>query len=265
MSTASDDKRDETPPPDREDGSPTDEKAAGAAEGEGEGETETEEGEPDEAGAAGEGPPEEEGQDAAPAEGEAGEPEPAAARPKGRKKKGEKKASPLRNVLLFVVIVGGLAAAFAFLGQETGGSQASPKWKNGDVIDVSITLVTTDVDDLACANDGEIAGRYCGYEAPRKKYAKAQNARQDANLLQPYTTTEPRLQFLAAGLWTQPALKDKLAKEDWDHPSPRFSVKCKLKVEGKAKSPQVQWKPGEGWHPQPGWYTGSISECKLGG
>ncbi|MEQ9321527.1 MAG: hypothetical protein RIF41_20345, partial [Polyangiaceae bacterium] len=176
-----------------------------------------------------------------------------------------KKGSPTRNVILFVALVGGLAAAFALLGSSGGGDGpvSRPKWKVGETKEVEITLVTTDHKNLACAMKDEIAGKYCAFEAQNKQGSKPSNAREAENLLQPYTTID-RVQFMAAGVWTQPALKAKLDKENWDRPSPRFTVKCKFKVEGTSKNAFVQWKGGEGWHPGSGWYVGSVSDCTLG-
>ena len=69
---------------------------------------------------------------------------------------------------------------------------------------------------------------------------------------------------LAAGIERLNKRQAKLDKENWDRPSPRFTVKCKFKVEGTSKNAFVQWKGGEGWHPGSGWYVGSVSDCTLG-
>lgn len=169
-----------------------------------------------------------------------------------------------RNVIAFSLLVAGLLAAFGLLGTKGGeGGQAQPSWKVGQVANVEITLVSPDFKNLACAMEEEVAGKHCAFAAANKRHEKATGtARDDANLLQPVTTTD-RVQFLVAGLFTQPALKEKLDKENFDSPGPRFAVTCKLTVDGKAKAAQVQWKPGDPWYSGAGWYTGTVSDCAI--
>lgn len=177
------------------------------------------------------------------------------------------KGSPTRNVVLFVALVGGIAAAFALLGSQTGGGipAAAPKWKVGQTVPISITLVTTDYKNLACATKQEVNGLRCAFETQGRVNPKAgADARTNPKLLQPFTTaSEPRMQFLAAGMWTGPDMKQKLDAENWDRPSGRFNVQCQYTVEGQAKAASVQWKAGEGWHPGNGWFMGTLSNCKI--
>jgi len=161
-----------------------------------------------------------------------------------------------KSVLLFFVIVIGLGAGFAILGKETPPQVAKPKWKTGDVVDVEITLVSTDKGDLACASTEEIGGKHCAFEAANKPSPKG--SADDKTLLKPYTTTD-QVNFTAAGLWSDPALAaGKL-------PASRFNVKCKYKVEGTLKSLGVRWRDGEQFFPNSEWWAGSVSNCKLGG
>jgi hypothetical protein len=191
--------------------------------------------------------------------------EPVKGRPAARARRVVKRSPPTRNVIIFILIVGGLAAAFGALGSSGGGAGpvGQPAWKIGEVKDIDITLVTTDHRDLACAMKEEVKGRRCAFEAQNKRAANVGDSRSDSNLLQPYTTVDGNVQLFAAGLWTQPALKAKLDKENWDRPSPRFTVKCKLTVEGRSKTAFAQWKPGEGWNPANGWFVGSVSDCSI--
>jgi hypothetical protein len=179
------------------------------------------------------------------------------------------KRSRIPNILLYALLIGGIALAFAFLGQQDGGGgdePPQPKWKDGDVVDVTITLVTTDWKDLACSSDEVLKDKHCGFDDKRKPHPKGNDVRTDPNVLQPYTTTD-RIQLLAAGMWTTPELKAKLDAEKWDNPSPRFNVDCKLKVEGHMKEAGVRWKPEPdgGWlsGPAKDWYAGSLSDCKI--
>ncbi|WP_437592765.1 hypothetical protein [Sorangium sp. So ce1000] len=186
----------------------------------------------------------------------------AARRPAGKKPGARPRAAAQpqggslgKSMILFLVIIGGLAAAFAYFGQEPAGGTAGPKWKPGDKTQVEVTLVSTDIKDLACWSADEISGRHCGFESPTKGWSKGDA--DDKKLLRPYTTTD-RVQFLAAGLWSESALTaGKL-------PSARFAVKCTYTVEGKMKRPGIRWSSEGAWLDRTDdWYTGILSDCKL--
>jgi hypothetical protein len=161
-----------------------------------------------------------------------------------------------KSMILFVVIIGGLAAGFAILGREEQSGPPKPKWSVGQTVDVEITLVKNDRQDLACASSDEVGGKHCAFEGQNKPWSKGDSA-DDKKLLKPYTTTD-RVQFTAAGVWSEPALApEKL-------PGSRFSVKCKYKVEGMVKNVAVRWESTGQWFPGNEWYAGSVSDCKLG-
>jgi hypothetical protein len=175
---------------------------------------------------------------------------PGASRARGGKNGG----SLGKSVLLFFVIVIGLGLGFAILGREPQ-QEAKPKWKVGETVDVEITLVRSDRQDLACASTEEVSGKHCAFEANAKPWSKG-DASDDKKLLKPYTTTD-RVQFTAAGLWSDPAMApDKL-------PASRFSVKCKYQVEGNLKDVGVRWEQSAQWYSNKDWYVGSVSNCKL--
>lgn len=228
--------------------------AAGADEDEGVGEDEEKDAEP---------PPREE-KKAAPKKpapkGEPGKRPGAPSRGRGpgasRAKVPQAKGGSLgKSMLLFVIIVGGLAAGFAILGREEQMMPAKPKWAVGQSPEVEITLVKNDKQDLACSSPDEVAGLHCAFEANNKPWSKGDNA-DDKKVLRPYTTTE-HIQFTAAGLWSDPALApDKL-------PATRFSVKCKYKVEGNLKTLGVRWEQTGQWFANGDWYAGSVSDCKI--
>jgi hypothetical protein len=160
-----------------------------------------------------------------------------------------------KTLILFVLIVGGLAAAFAVLGRE---ESSAPKWTVGQTIELDITLVPSDGGNLACAAAEEVAGKHCAFEAAGKPWSKG-DTKDDKTLLRPYMTTN-NLPFFAAGLWTNPALSaSALPKDD-----ARFTAHCKYTVEGSIKKAQVRWRPDGQWldwnEPR---HTGSISDCKL--
>jgi hypothetical protein len=172
-----------------------------------------------------------------------------------RARAGQGSGSLGKSVMLFFIIVIGLGAGFAILGREPPVTADRPKWKVGDTVDVEITLVKTDRQDLACASAEEVAGKHCTFEATAKPWSKG-DVSDDKKILKPYTTTD-RVQFTAAGLWSDPALTpDKL-------PGARFSVKCKYKVEGTLKDLGVRWNPTDQWYSNKDWYAGSVSSCSL--
>jgi hypothetical protein len=162
--------------------------------------------------------------------------------------------SMVKTMILFLIILGGLGAAFFLLSPQDGASVPAPKWNTGQTVDVEITLVHTDAKDLACASTEEIAGRKCEFETQAKPRPKAEGDEADRKLLKPYTTTD-RVQFLAAGIWSDPGLKGKL-------PASRFSVKCKYTVEGKIKKPGIRWST-DWYDPGGDWYAGVVSGCAL--
>jgi hypothetical protein len=161
-----------------------------------------------------------------------------------------------RNMILFVIGLGVIGAAFAYLGQETQqGPAPAPKWKVGETVDLEITLVASDSTDLACAASTEVGGKHCQFESQTKPWA--QPTTDDKLILKPYTTTNG-IEFAAAGLWAQEALAP--AKL----PKTRFSVKCQYKVEGKLAAPSVRWKSDGPWFTaKSDWYAGAVSNCKL--
>ena len=173
---------------------------------------------------------------------------------KGRPVPVRKGGSLGKSMILFVVIVAGLAAAFALLGQESSTGPAAPKWKVGESPDLELTLVADDKKNLACATPDEIGGAHCAFEDKAKPWSKGDSA-DDKKLLKPYTTVD-HVQILAAGVWSDPALAGAL-------PTTRFSVKCKYKVEGKMKAASIRWASDGPWYDSKDLYSGSISGCKL--
>lgn len=148
-------------------------------------------------------------------------------------------------------------------GDTTGRSVNAPdKWPPGSIVDVELTLVTTDYGNLACAMRSEVGGRYCAFREQDNAVEKPADPRESDKVLQPFTSVD-RMQFMASGLWMHDDLRAKLDREDWARPSPRFSVKCKLHVQGKSKDAFIQWKAGERWHPANGWLVGHLEACTI--
>ena len=123
----------------------------------------------------------------------------------------------------------------------------------GDSVEVELTLVKTDAKDLSCGSTEEIAGKHCAFEGQNKPWSKGPST-DEKTVFKPYTTTD-RVQFVAAGLWSDPNLAAASL------PPNRFSVKCKYKVEGNLKKVDVRWAPDGQWFPNTDWYAGTIESC----
>jgi hypothetical protein len=162
-----------------------------------------------------------------------------------------------KSMVLFLLIVGTLGISLWLLGREEGGGGTpQPKWAKGQKVDVEITLVHTDQQDLACASSDELAGKHCAFESKGKPWTKS-DSKDDKTVLRPYTTTD-RIQFLAAGLWTDAGTTKAPL------PRTRFTVKCKLTVDGSLRKPAVRWASDGPWYDQGGdWFAGSVSDCNI--
>src|SRR5579872_648701 len=100
----------------------------------------------------------------------------------------------------------------------------------GLVVDETITLITSDRENLSCAL-GRPVGRYaCAFQAPNRP-RPGQIAR--ADLLAPYVAGERRT-LLVPGLFEQPAIAARYAAEPPANlpreALQRFAVRCKLRL-----------------------------------
>lgn len=163
-------------------------------------------------------------------------------------------ASLGKSITMFVVVVGVLAVGFALLGQERGGAARGPSWKVGQTVDLEITTTANDKRELSCASSEEINGHHCGFESTTKKWSK-DPSEDDKKTYRPYTSVD-NIQFVAAGLWSEPALAANL-------PASRFTVKCKYLVEGKLKAPTFHWESGWEGQPRGEMFAGSLSSCTI--
>src|SRR5262249_7393972 len=111
------------------------------------------------------------------------------------------KAVTLGAVLL-VLIVGGVLVSFAISkggdepshGKRAARAREAPlpaSWKEGQQIDIELTVLPEDKENLACASTLDVAGRHCGFENATTPWSKAgeAGADDDKNLLKPYATT----------------------------------------------------------------------------
>lgn len=136
----------------------------------------------------------------------------------------------------------------------------------GGRAEISMTLVTSDHNNLTCTMVGEVEGLRCEYgmwRAPSEssEHAVTPDTRLGPTVLQPVTTTDRR-QLLVAGLWQTPTLKQRIDDEDWDRPSPRFMARCTVDIVGQADEAMAQWRRGQGWHRANGWMVAKAVSCE---
>ena len=131
----------------------------------------------------------------------------------------------------------------------------------GKSIPVSLTLVTADANDLACASSDEVAGARCAFDKDGKPWDGA-GAKPT---LAPYMTVDNVL-FLIPDLWNEPALAKKLADDPPNIPrdrQKRFTANCKLTAAEKASSFYVRWMPTADWQHNGEAWVGRLSDCTI--
>jgi hypothetical protein len=133
----------------------------------------------------------------------------------------------------------------------------------GTVVDVPITLVTSDRADLDCAL-GSAVGRYrCGFRSPGQAWPDPPAS---AERLAPYFTSDRRL-FLVPALFEQPALAARYAREPPANVPRdrlrRFVVRCKLRLVGRIDDVQARWLSTGTWGPAGAAWVAEPGDCRL--
>jgi hypothetical protein len=133
----------------------------------------------------------------------------------------------------------------------------------GSIVPASITLVTADRDDLACASDKVVGDYRCEFRAPGTRWPD-QPAPVDR--LAPYYTVDQKL-YVVAGLFEEPALAKRYADEEQHHlprdQRPRFVADCQLKLVGRLKDFQTRWLKTGGWGHQADAWVATPSDCRI--
>jgi hypothetical protein len=137
-------------------------------------------------------------------------------------------------------------------------------WRGGHgAVAASITLVTSDHDDLACASE-QAFGRYrCEFRAPGVPWP---DPPAPADRLIGYYTGEQKL-YVIPGLFEQPALAARYATEE-PHKlprdqRPRFSAACQLKVVDQMRNFQTRWVKNGDWGHQDEAPVATASDCRV--
>lgn len=168
--------------------------------------------------------------------------------------------SPERQTLLLAIV--GLSIFLLITGLYPDlGKRRTPTsaLQAGKTIDVSITLVTADSNDLACAGNDVVEGARCAFVRDGSP-ASAQGP-----VLAPYMTLDNVL-FLIPDLWSEPALAQRLAEDPPNVPRDRlrrFTARCKFTAQQVAKDFYVRWQPNQDWSHRRDAWVGSISGCRI--
>ena len=137
-------------------------------------------------------------------------------------------------------------------------------WRAGHSgVDASISLVTSDHDDLACASE-QTFGRYrCEFKAPGVPWPNPPAA---ADRLAGYYTVEQKL-YVIPGLFEQPALAARYTAEEPKKvprdQRPRFSAACQLKVTDQMRNFQTRWLKNGDWGHQDEAPVAIASDCRI--
>jgi hypothetical protein len=133
----------------------------------------------------------------------------------------------------------------------------------GLVVDASITLITSDRENLSCALERDVGPYRCGFRAPDRPWP-GETSRHD--LLAPYVAVEHRT-FLVPALFDQPALVARYAAEPpANQPRDRlrrFSVRCKLRLVERLDEVGARWSPDWEWTRQTGVWVAEPLACEL--
>lgn len=132
-----------------------------------------------------------------------------------------------------------------------------------DQIEVDITLVSSDRDDLACGLKREVSGLRCAFLDDGKDMSQDISA---DHTLAPYLTKSRQL-FLIPNLFGQPALAQRYEKEATHGTQrtklKRFTAHCELTLVEKVQDVSVRWtrkskmdRFGDGWVAQ-------VKQCVI--
>jgi hypothetical protein len=135
--------------------------------------------------------------------------------------------------------------------------------RGGHGVAASITLVTSDHDDLACASE-QAFGRYrCEFRAPGVPWP---DPPAPADRLVGYYTGEQKL-YVIPGLFEQPVLAARYAAEEPKKiprdQRPRFSADCQLKITDQMRNFQTRWTKTGDWGHQDEAPVAIASDCRI--
>ncbi len=134
----------------------------------------------------------------------------------------------------------------------------------GEVVDVAITLVSTDARALACASADAVGGKHCELESQTRPWSRPSEGGA-GEVVAPYKTIPDDQTYLVAGLFDEPALRARLAIDppDFAKEHLRFTARCKLRLDGKLAKAEVRWEPRGPFFPVTHVWVGTPSACSI--
>jgi hypothetical protein len=133
----------------------------------------------------------------------------------------------------------------------------------GMTMSATITLVTSDREDLSCAFDRRVAGYRCGFQGSTEPWPDPPAV---AQTLAPYMTVN-RQMFLLPALFDQPAIAARYQQESPAHVPraqlKRFEVICTLKLREKVDQFKVRWEHSGTWGSSATAWVAEPTDCKL--
>lgn len=161
----------------------------------------------------------------------------------------------MRTIFAFVAIVAVLGVFFAWTGYSNRYAQVTEGWHIGQSKLIEVTVVREDKGRLACSSDVILEDNvHCGFHTNGQPFPES--TQDNSHVLSPYNTIKNEL-FLAAGLWTSPALRGQL-------PTERFTVACNYKITGVLKSVGLRWAANASFEPVKQSVTvGTLTNCVI--
>jgi hypothetical protein len=133
----------------------------------------------------------------------------------------------------------------------------------GEVVDASLTLITSDHDQLSCALQASFGKYRCEFPSPKHAWPDPPTPEEQ---LVPYYSVDSRL-YLIPALFHQPALAARYVQEPPARIAirqlRRFIARCKLRLVGEAVGVRARWLRNARWRSEPdGWVAEALS-CEL--
>jgi hypothetical protein len=161
---------------------------------------------------------------------------------------------------LWMVGVGLLVAAA--LWRWRGAVPIRPPLSAGLTIEVPITLVAADRDDLACALPRDVAGMSCAFSGPDEPRAITDRAQ----LLAPYMTLDREL-FIVAGLFEQPTVRARaqteLALSRPRDAQSRFTAHCALELVEQVDGVRLRWRAQDRFGDPTAAWVARARNCRV--
>ena len=138
------------------------------------------------------------------------------------------------------------------------------RWNQpGATTSETITLVTSDREDLACAFDRRVGDYRCGFQSTTEPWPDPPAA---ARTLAPYMTIN-RQMFLLPALFDQPAIAARYQQEPPGNVPrarlKRFEVVCTLRLREKVDQFKVRWERTGTWGSADAAWVAEPTDCRL--